>query len=715
MRVDYPRADRDGISRFVPSWKLVLGSAVTGVALVAGAFALAVALTPIPEPNEIARAQTSVVYWNDGKTELGHLGDVNRIDVPLADVPLPVQHAVLAAEDREYYNHGGFSPSGIARSIKNNLSGGSTQGASTITQQYAKNAFLSQERSMSRKFKELVLSVKLEITTSKDQIFGDYLNTVYFGRGAYGIEAAAQAYFGVPASKLTVAQGAMLASLLKSPEGMSPDRNPDRLKARWAYTVDGMVSQGWLSSHQRRTLKYPEVVARSSSTRPTGSTGYLIDAVRQELGSHGISEAELGLGGLKVVSTFDQKAQAAAIQAVKDQAPTDNAAGLRVGLASVKPGTGEVVALYGGADHRTSPLNNATQAIGQAGSTFKPFALAAALQNGITLDSNWNGDNGRDIGGYRVVNYGDKSWGDISLLTATENSVNSVYVDVESNIGVDKVADAALAAGIPVDTVGLKRNLTFVLGTSSPHAIDLAHAYATFAAHGAEVAPTTVTRVESADGSVLYESAPAPTQAFDPNIADQVTYALSHVVTDGTGSAAQDLGRPAAGKTGTTNDNRSAWFVGYTPQLATAVMLVKDNANGQPVSLAGTGGMNSVTGGSFPARIWTSYMSGALDGTDVIDFTDPYATSTPTNTFSPSVTTTSPTPTLSPSPTPTDTATSSPSNTATTSPSPSSSSAPVTTSAAPTTAPPPPTSGPPPSPPATATGGATPAAATPAG
>jgi hypothetical protein len=381
----------------------------------------------------------------------------------------------------------------------------------------------------------------------------------------------------------------------------------------------------------------------------------------------------------------------------------------------VKPGTGEVVALYGGADHRTSPLNNATQAIGQAGSTFKPFALAAALQNGITLDSNWNGDNGRDIGGYHVVNYGDKSWGDISLLKATENSVNSVYVDVENSIGVDKVADAALAAGIPADTVGLKRNLTFVLGTSSPHVIDLAHAYATFAAHGAEVATTTVTRVESADGSVLYESQPAPTQAFDPNIADQVTYALSHVVTDGTGSAAQNLGRPAAGKTGTTNDNRSAWFVGYTPQLATAVMLVKDGPDGQPVSLAGTGGMDSVTGGSFPAQIWTAYMTGALDGTDVVDFTDPYATSTPTDTFSPSVTSSSPTPSVSPSASPTDPPTSSPSNTATESPTTSPTSAPTTSPPAPTTAPPSPTQPSATSPPASPSGGATQAAATPAG
>ena len=717
-RIDYPRRQRTGWRRWVPSWKLVLGTTVVSAVLLVGAFALAVVLTPIPQPTEIARAQSSVVYWNDGTTELGRLGTVNRVDVPLSDVPLTVQQAVLAAEDREFYSHGGFSPTGIARAVWNNVSGGSTQGASTITQQYAKNAFLSQERSLTRKLHELVLSVKLETTVSKDQILGDYLNTVYFGRGAYGIESAAHAYFGVPASKLTVAQGAMLASLLKSPEGMSPDRNPQRLAARWKYVLDGMVSQGWLTAAQRAHQHFPRVIARSSALSPSGTTGYLLDAVRQELGSHGIPESELGTGGLRIVSTFDQKAEAAAVQAVKDAGPTEGTKGLRIGIASVRPGTGEVVALYGGADHRTSPLNNATQAIGQAGSTFKPFALAAALQNGITLDSTWNGDNGRDIGGYHVVNYGDESWGDISLLQATENSVNSAYVDVENTVGVDKVAAAAEAAGIPATTAGLTKNLTFVLGTSSPHALDLAHAYSTFAAHGQEATPTTIAEVDGPDGTTLYQAQAQTQTAFDAPIADQVTYALTKVVTDGTGSAAQALGRPAAGKTGTTNDNKSAWFVGYTPQLSTAVMMVKDNANGQPVSLSGTGGLDTVTGGSFPAQIWTDYMTGALDGTPVVDFTDPYASTdspTATPTLSPSL---SPTPTATATPTPTATPTGTPTSTPTATTTPTPTSTPTVTptpTGTSTGTSPPPTTAPAPSPTSTAPRSPAAAAASPSG
>ncbi len=679
--IDYPRRGRAGWRRWLPSWKLVLGGVVTAGVVLAGVFVAAVALTPIPEPSDVASAQTSVVYWSDGSHEIGRIGDVNRQDIPLSQVPDDVQKAVLAAEDRSFYDHGGFSPVGLVRAVWNNVTGGATQGGSTITQQYAKNAFLSQERSFSRKIKELVLATKLEVSSSKDDILGKYLNTVYFGRGAYGIQSAAKAYFGVPANKLTVSQGAMLAALLKSPEGMSPDRNPVRLKARWAYVMDGMVQQGWLTQAQRTKATFPAIKKRSAAGGQGGPNGYLLDAVRADLANHGIDDSQLGVGGLRIVSTFDRKAQAAAITAVNDKAPTTDSKGLRVGLASVRPGTGEVVAMYGGKDFLSQPLNNATQAIGQAGSTYKPFALAAALESGVTLDSTWNGDNGRDIGGYKVVNYGDKSWGDITLLKATEQSVNSVYVDVENTVGVDKVAQSAIRAGIPADTTGFTKNLTFVLGTSSPHVIDVASAYATFAARGQRVTPTMIKSVTGPNGGVLYQASPAPDQAFDSAVADQVTYALTKVVTDGTGSAAQGLGRPAAAKTGTTNDNKSAWFAGYTPDLATAVMLVKDGPDGQPVSLSGTGGLDTVTGGSFPAQIWTTFMRRALDGTPVHDFVSSGGSAFPSASASPSTS-----PSTSPS------ATSSPSASPSTSPSSSASSSPTAAPTSPTATPTPTTS-----------------------
>jgi len=633
VRIDYPRRGRTGVRHWLPSWRQLLSLAVLGFVAVVGTFAVLVARTDVPQPNDVATAQTTIVYWNDGKTELGRFGDANRVSVPLDQVPLAMQHAVLSAEDREFYDEGGFSPKGIGRAIWNNLSGGSVQGGSTITQQYAKNAFLTQDRTFTRKFHELVLAVKLDTSVSKDQILGDYLNTIYFGRGAYGIQTASQQYFGVPASKLTLGQSAALAAIIRSPGGYSPDTNLDKLKGRWTYVLDGMVEKGWITPAQRAAVTFPKFVAKKPANKFAGTNGYLLDSVRQALLAHGFTDDDINSGGLRVVSTFDQQAQASAVAAVEAKGPKTGAQGLRIGLAAVKPGTGEVVAMYGGADFLTNQVNNATQALGQAGSTFKPFTLAAAIEQGISLDSVWNGNNGVMIQGRKVVNYADESLGQITLLTGTEKSVNSVYVAVTDKIGPAKVVDAAVRAGIPDNTPALHPVvLNVTLGVSSPHVIDLAAAYATFADRGQQVSPTVLKEVRGPNGGVLLRLDPSPKQAFSSDTADTVNYALRKVVTDGTGFAAMGLGRPAAGKTGTTNDNKSALFAGYTPQLAAAVMLVKDGKDGLPVSMSGVGGLRTVTGGSFPARIWTAFMKGALKGQPVEQFTDPanLPTATPT-------------------------------------------------------------------------------------
>ena len=637
MRIDYPRRGRTGARRWLPSWRQLLSLVVLGLVAVVGTFAILVARTDVPAANDVATAQTTIVYWNDGQHELGRLGDANRVSVPLDQVPLVMQHAVLAAEDRGFYQEGGFSPSGIGRAIWNNVSGGSLQGGSTITQQYAKNAFLTQERTFSRKVQELILAVKLDTSVSKDQILGDYLNTIYWGRGAYGIASASTQYFGRPVSKLDLGQSAALAAIIRSPGGYSPDSNLDRLKGRWAYVLDGMVSEGWITPAQRAAAVFPKFVPRKPANKFGGTNGYLLDAVRQALVQHGFTEDDINRGGLRVISTFDLNAQDAAVQAVKDKGPTKGTAGLRIGLAAVKPGTGEVVAMYGGADFLTNQVNNATQALGQAGSTFKPFTLAAALEQGVSLDSMWNGNNGVVVEGKPVVNYANESLGQISLLTGTEQSVNSVYVALTSQIGPANVVDAAVRAGIPDSTAGLHPVvLNVTLGVASPHVIDLADAYATFANRGQQVAPTVLKEVRGANGGVLLALDPTPKQAFTPDIADTVNFALQKVVTDGTGKAALALGRPAAGKTGTTNDNKSALFAGYTPQLAAAVMLVKDGKDGNPVSMSGVGGLRTVTGGSFPARIWTAFMRGALQGQPVEQFVAP--ANLPTATPSPTVT-----------------------------------------------------------------------------
>ncbi len=604
---------------------ILIAGGVIAVCIIA--FIGIVFLTPVPTPNELATSQATIVYWNDGTTELGRLGDSTRRSVTLKDIPEQTQKAVLAAEDRTFYEHGGISPLGIGRAVINNLTGGSMQGGSTITQQYAKNAFLTQERAISRKLKEAILAFKLETVVSKDKILEDYLNTIYFGRGAYGIDAAARAYFNVPASELTLAQSAMLASIIKSPGGLAPEENLSGLQARWTYVLDAMVQQGWISQAEASDATFPEITKLKATNRLGGQTGYLLNAVTDQMRTIGFTDAEIQSGGLRITSTFSQVAEKAAIKAVRKAGPQSNTDGLRIGLAAVQPGTGEVVAMYGGRDYIEDQINNATQQFAQAGSTFKPFALAAAVDQQVSLASTYDGSSPQTIKGYTLTNYGDKSYGYISLLKATENSVNTAYVNLEDQIGVDSVADAALRAGIPEDTPGMNLDnldLTFVLGTASPSGLNVANAYATFAASGIRATPTVVKKVMGSNGGVLYEYSPDLTSQFTADTANTVSYALSQVVTNGTAFAAQALGRPAAAKTGTTDGNKSAWFAGYTPQLATAVLMAKE-VDGVPVSLSGTGGLGTVTGGSFPAAIWTAFMKAALEGSPVAEFPAPPA------------------------------------------------------------------------------------------
>ena len=605
-------------------WRVIV-TTIVGLGLLGViVFTYLVISTPIPQPSEISRANSTIVYYSDGETELGRIGQYNRTEVPLSKIPLNLQRAVLAAEDREFYAHAGFSITGLTRAVWDNLTGGfSAGGGSTITQQYAKNAYLTQERSIKRKVKELILAVKLESSSGKDLILQNYLNMSYMGRGAYGMQTAARVYFAKDVSQLTVSESALLAALLKSPEGFAPEKRLERLKARWNYVLNQMVDAGWLEPAKRKEQKFPAILERVNANTLSGPNGYALDMVRRELQAQGYDDATLGVSGLRVLSTFDAAAQVAAVRAVEEEGPTSGTEGLRIGMAAIRPGTGEVVAVYGGPDFATEPLNNATQAIGQAGSTFKPFALAAAIEVGVTLDTVLPGKSGTVVAGYKVTNYGNNSYGPINLLTATENSVNSAYVKLTYDIGVDAVMDAASRAGIPDDAVGLDRNLTFVLGTASPHVIDVANAYATFAARGVKADPFTIKEVRSANGGILYQAPMRTETVFDDYVADTVNAALRSVVTNGTGFAANKVGRPVAGKTGTTNDNLSAWFAGYAPNLAAAIMFVKEDENGMPVTLRGTGGLSTVTGGSFPARIWTAFMRGALRDVPVQKFVLP--------------------------------------------------------------------------------------------
>jgi membrane peptidoglycan carboxypeptidase len=598
-----------------------------GFGFVAGStlFAIAYFTVSIPDPNAYVNSQSTIIQYANGE-EIGRIGAQNRTIVSLAKIPLHLREAVMAAEDRDFYTNRAFSPVGILRALKNNLLGGSLQGGSTITQQYAKTAFLTSERTIQRKIKELVISIKLENQLSKDEILENYLNTIYFGRGSYGVQTAAQQYFNRSVDQLSISQSVVLASILRSPGLYDPAFNKDngpRLEKRFTYVVKGMVEKGWLTDKVAAKLKMPYISPRATSGSLSGPKGHIIEAVRKDLIKFGFTEDQIMVGGLIVKTTIVQQAQQSAVDAVNKEAPTKAPDNLHIGLVAIRPGTGEIVAMYGGKDYLARQLNDATQSIAQAGSTFKPFALVAALEQGIPLTSMWNGDSPQtfdDAGKpYPVANYGLEGWGQISLTSATAHSVNTVFVPLGIKVGPDNVVDAARRAGIP-ESVAMVPTPSVVLGVASPHVLDVASAYATFAANGIYAKPYLISQVLGSNKGVLYEAKPQTQEVFSADVMADLTYALKNVVTTGSGFAALKLGRPAAGKTGTSQSNASAWFSAYTPQLAASVAFFRDDAT---QSLKGIGGLTSVTGGSFPARIWTAFMKGALKGEPTLEFPAP--------------------------------------------------------------------------------------------
>jgi membrane peptidoglycan carboxypeptidase len=608
------------------SWKKRIGVAAgTFLLLLVGFVGIGYALTDVPTPNKIATDQATRVLYADG-TEMGRIGK-NREIVALDKISKDAQHAILAAEDRGFYKEPGISPKGIARALFTNVKGGGgvQQGGSTITQQYAKNAFLTHERTYTRKVKEVFIALKMSQTVSKDKILEDYLNTIYFGRGAYGIQAAAKAYFNVDAAKLTPAQSAVLASSIRSPAGYDPARHPERAKERWAYVLDGMVKQKWLSPEYRQRAVYPAVRTAGTRTAFPGELDYVRTQVTDDLERHGFPEDRITAGGLEVRTTIVRAAQNAAREAVEGKIPSSKAANAPVGaLVSVEPGTGKVVAYYGGRD--AGGFDYASDGRGvQPGSSMKPYVLAAALEKGMSLDSRLDGSSPQRICGTRISNdEGDPPFGRIDLATGLQYSANTVYYRLACEIGAQRVADVAHAAGIPAsqplaDDQSHKPTAQIALGSGGYeiHVIDQAAGYATFAARGQRATPYFVQLVKDNDGNELYKAKASTGKAFSEGIAADTTYAMQKVVQGGTGTRAQLDGRPTAGKTGTTGNNANAWFAGFTPQLSTAVWVGR-KGGGPLTGVLGTS--RGVYGGTVPAEIFKAYMDKALDGKPVEQF-----------------------------------------------------------------------------------------------
>ncbi|MEU3858524.1 transglycosylase domain-containing protein [Streptomyces sp. NPDC028722] len=641
------RPRRTGWRRLLPTWRMVLGTFVVGVLLVIGLFFVGYSLVKIPSANAFATKQANVYLYADGSQIARDTRDsqVNRENVGLAGISKDAQHAVLAAEDRDFYTESAVDPKAMLRAGWNTATGKGKQSGSTITQQYVKNYYLGQEQTLTRKAKEFFISVKLDREKSKNEILEGYLNTSYFGRSAYGIQAAAQAYYNRDAADLDPARAAYLAALVNAPSEYDVVAHPENKKAavaRWNYVLDGMVKKGWLSASERAGVKFPMPKEQILSTGLSGQRGYLVEAVRHYLITNKIVTADqLQAGGYRITTTIQKNKQDAFVKAVDDQLmkkldkknrKADTY--VRAGGASVDPRTGEVVAMYGGVDYVKQYTNGATRGDFQVGSTFKPFVFTAAVENGsttqdgrtITPNTIYDGTNKRTVQGwsgapYNPENEDQKSYGPITVGKATDLSVNSVYAQMAADVGPAKVKQTAVDLGIPAGTPDLYPSPSMALGTANASVLDMAEAYATLANHGKHGTYTLVQKITKEGTAAIELPGRRVRQAVSREAADTTTSVLRSVVRSGTATAAQGAGRAAAGKTGTAESDTAAWFAGYTPDLATVVSVMgQDPVTAKHVPLYGALGVARMNGGGPPTQIWAQYTRDALKGKPAGDF-----------------------------------------------------------------------------------------------
>ncbi len=606
-------------------------------------FGMAYLIVDVPKPGDIRTNQVSTILASDG-SELAKIvpPEGNRVDVNIDQIPVHVRNAVMAAEDRDFYSNPGFSFTGFARAAKNNIFGGDTQGGSTITQQYVKNALVGSQRAglggIVRKAKELVISTKMSSEWSKDQVLQSYLNIIYFGRGAYGIAAASKAYFDKPVEQLTVADGALLAALIQQPSALDPALNLQGATARWNWVLDGMVDIGALSKSDRAAQTFPQTVppdqARDAN-QTTGPNGLIERQVQKELlDLFDINEQTLNTEGLQVTTTIDPKAQAAAEDAVTTALDGQDP-DMRSAVVSIDPKTGGVKAYYGGSDAQGFDF---AQAGLPTGSAFKVFALVAALEQGIGLGYQLD-SSPVEVNGIKITNVEGEGCGTCNIAEALKRSLNTVYYRLMLKLknGPSDVAKAAHDAGIAESFPGVDHTLSedgkggppnngIVLGQYQTRVLDMASAYATIAASGVYHRPHFVEKVVNADGQVLFDASTQDNsgeQRIDKAVADNVTAAMQPIAGYSRGHNLAG-GRPSAAKTGTnqlgdTDANRDAWMVGFTPSLSTAVWVGTTEGTKPLVNKSGS----AVYGSGLPSDIWKSTMDGALKGTDNESFPKP--------------------------------------------------------------------------------------------
>lgn len=593
----------------------------------------------LPEDtNPRIRSYPSVVVDADGNEIAEFRAFELTVPIRYRDIPQVVKDAVVAIEDRRFWEHRGVDPEGIVRAALENWEEGEVvQGGSTITQQYVKNTYTTGERDISRKLREALIATRLERHLSKDQILFRYLNTTYFGDGAYGIGAAAESYFGKPVSELTLSEAALLAGAIASPGRYGPRVNAEVAEARRMTVLRAMRDQDLITRGQFRQARQhhlwyaplgpapgPATVVQPPPEGGARAHPYFVDYVRRVLEEQ-YGHRQLYRGGLRIETTLDPRLQAMA-EASVGETLSGTEAPLEMSLVSVDPATGHVRAFVGGRDFAESQVNLALGGSTgmQPGSSFKTFVLAAALEQGIDPETTFDAPASMEFPGCdptcTVNNYDFDDHGTETLRTATHNSTNTVYAQLIDQLGPQAVAEMAHRLGVSAIDPAQPYGISLALGAYEVSPLDMAAGYATLANRGVRQDVSPIRRVLDHEGNVLEDNtAPQGTPVLDPAVADTVTDVLEGVITDGTGEAAA-IGRPAAGKTGTTQEYRAAWFAGYTPQLSTAVWMGYRDI---PEPLVGIKGVASVSGGTFPAETWSRYMVAAHDGWPVVPFVEP--------------------------------------------------------------------------------------------
>jgi penicillin-binding protein 1A len=587
-------------------------------------------------------AQTSKIYDSRGNLITTLHAEEDRELIPLTRIPETVQDAVVAIEDQRFWHHRGIDVKAILRAAYVNATTGEIQeGASTITQQYVRNAFtgVGTEETFGRKMREASLALQLEEQLSKGEILSRYLNTVYFGQGAYGIERAAETFFSRPADDLNLTQGALLAGLIAGPGRWDPIDKPKAALLRRNRVLAQMQEVGYITSQ-----KYQRAAARPLGLHPSLRTGeyqapWFVNYVKHEI----LTDERFGesytqrfnflfKGGLRIFTTIDLRMQRAAEQAVRSILYEESDP--YAALTAIDPRTGEIKAMVGGRDYfvrpRDDPFAKINLATGgstgrQAGSAYKVYALVAALESGIPLTRTYPGSSivldeppcGSPDNPWNVENYEGSSYGSLTVEQATISSVNVIYAQIIRDVGPEKVNETARRMGIRSK---LRPYCSSVLGTNEVNTLEMASAIGTLSTNGVRYPPYAIERIEGPDGAVIFEASPKGRQVVNPAIAWTATQVLEKVITSGTGTAA-NIGRPAAGKTGTAQMWRDAWFYGFVPQLTAAVWV--GYPQGQIPMIYPRTRISRVYGGSYPAEIWHAFMAAATSRMKVLDFERP--------------------------------------------------------------------------------------------